>query len=205
MKCSHCDQSIAQDSRFCKYCGAKTLPAAPPSDAKPGPDVHGDPKHEKAVWQGRPAWRAFSGAWLLWLTFSVACLFVAYQYSGADSALVTVVWLFAGGAAAALLVREALVVYGLRYQLTTQRLFVHRGILTRVTDQLELLRIDDVRLRQGVVDRLVNTGHLDIFGTDETDDALTLTSIPTPADVAESLRLHVHAVRSKGALAVERI
>lgn len=209
MKCRHCDQSIAPDSRFCKYCGANALSSgAPPgaqAAAKPKPDVHSDPNHEQPVWQGRPAWRAFSGAWLLWLMLSIVCLVMSYQYAGAHSALVTIVWLFVGGAAAALLVREALIVYGLHYQLTTQRLFIHRGILTRVTDQLELLRIDDVRLRQGVVDRLVNTGQLDIFGTDETDDALTLTSIPDPIDVAESLRLHVRAVRSKGALAIENV
>lgn len=216
MECRRCGKVISADSRFCRHCGAETArPAARPAAASPAEpardarhadrDVHRDPNHEQAVWRGRPAWRAFGGSWILWAFVSIAGLVASYQYVGAASPLVTVVWLFVGGAAAALLVRDAMRIYGQSYHLTSQRLFVHRGILTRVTDQLELLRVDDVRLRQGVLDRIVDTGDLDIFGTDETDAVVTLESIPAPAVVAEDLRRHVRAIRDKGSLAIERI
>jgi len=143
--------------------------------------------------------------WMVWLALCAGALVLAYRHAGASSTLVTVVWLFVAGAGAALLVRELLIILGFSYHLTTQRLFIYRGILTRVTDQMELLRIADVRLRQGIVDRIVNTGDLEIFGTDETDESVTLESIIAPAQVAESLRLHVRAARGKGTLAVERI
>lgn len=206
MRCVECGQAIEPDSRFCRHCGEKVSPtSAQTSSAAGQPDVHHDPAQERAIWQGRPAWRSFYGVWAAWLVICAAVLAMAYRYAGPGSTLVAVTWLFVMGAAVALLVREALIVFGLRYRLTTQRLFIHRGILTRVTDQMELLRIADVRLRQSMVDRLVNTGDLEIFSTDETDETVILKSIPAPAEVAEALRRHVRAVRGKGTLAVERL
>lgn len=207
MRCGECDKGIEPDSLFCRHCGAEVQlpPGRSPRSSSDGPDVHRDPAHEQAIWRGRPAWQSFSGMWMIWLALCAAALVFSYRHAGASSTLVTVVWLFVAGAGAALLVRELLIILGLRYRLTTQRLFIHRGILTRVTDQMELLRIADVRLRQGVIDRIVNTGDLEIFGTDETDESVTLESILAPAAVAESLRRHVRAARGKGTLAVERI
>lgn len=207
MRCGECDKGIEPDSRFCRHCGAEVqlrLSRSPYSSSGE-PDVHHDPAHEQAIWRGRPAWQSFFGMWMIWLVFCATALVFAYRRAGATSTLVTVVWLFVAGTGAALLVRELLIIFGFRYRLTTQRLFIHRGILTRVTDQMELLRISDVRLRQGVIDRIVNTGDLEIFGTDETDETVTLESILAPAEVAESLRRHVRAVRGKGTLAVEHI
>jgi membrane protein YdbS with pleckstrin-like domain len=224
MKCQHCENPISADSRFCRHCGEKTYrPATTPARSpkqrltRPRPrskprregeselDIHGDPKHEQPVWAGRPTWRAFAGVWLVWAVLSLGCLAASYHYAGPKSTLVSVVWIFAAGAGVSLVVHQALVVLGLGYQLTTQRLFIHRGILTRVTDQTELLRIDDVRLSQGVIDRLVNTGSLDVFGTDETDKNVSLRSIGQPAQVAEALRLNVRAVRSQNTLAIESV
>ena len=207
MRCGECDKGIAPESRFCRHSGAEVQ--RPSSRftrySFDGPDIQHDTAHEQVIWRGRHAWRSFSGMWMIWLVLCATALVIAYRHAGATSTLVTVVWLFVAGAGAALLVRELLIVLGFRYRLTTQRLFIHRGILTRVTDQMELLRISDVRLRQSVIDRIVNTGDLEIFGTDETDESVTLESILAPAHVAELLRRHVRAIRGKGALAVERI
>jgi len=179
--------------------------AAQPSDGRHAADVYRDPKHEKQVWQGRPAWRSFWGFWMLWLVVSAICLILSYRWVGTESWLFKTALLLVAGTAVGIFVGELLWVLGRRYRLTTQRLFVYRGILTRVTDQMELMRVDDVRLRQGVIDRIVNTGNIDVLGTDETDDDVTLESVGTPAEVAEMLRLHVRGVRSKGTLLVENI
>lgn len=169
----------------------------------PPPDVHHDPAQEMPIWHGRPAWRAFSPAWAIWLAGSAALLYASSKYGGGP--LVQVVWVFIAGSATGLFVRDALIVYGRRYHLTTQRLFVHRGILVRVSDQMELIRVDDVRQSQSILDRLLNTGQLEIFSTDETDETIRLRSIVDPETVAEAIRLNVRGVRSKGSIAIERI
>lgn len=228
MFCTKCGGEIANDSRFCKHCGVPVEPesaSATPSDESPGDklkkaaakpeksadgkpaqaDIYRDPKHEKQVWEGRPAWRSYWGLWFIWAFVSMLLLVVTIKWSGSGSALFKTLALFIIGAAVAIVVREFLVVMGLRYRLTTQRLFVHRGILTRVTDQMELIRVDDVQLRQGIVDRIVDTGDVIVIGTDETDENVTLQSIGRPAEVAEALRTHVRGVRSKNTLLVENI
>jgi membrane protein YdbS with pleckstrin-like domain len=218
VNCPTCDGVVEADSRFCKHCG-KTLTPWTPTAAGLGPnpptgavgasakrpDVYHDPKEEQQVWQGRPAWRSYYGHWAAWAIFGAVTLGAAYKWTDADSMAVFLAWAFVLGAGVALLVREALVVLSLRYRLTTQRLFVHRGILSRVTDQMELMRVDDVRLHQTVVDRLVNTGSVEIHSSDETDEVIVLQSVSSPAEVAEALRLHVRGIRSKGALMIEQI
>jgi membrane protein YdbS with pleckstrin-like domain len=219
MNCPHCNTVIEGDSKFCKHCGATigaespvTGPAdvlkaaVPKSDsADKGPDVYRDPKFEKQVWEGRPAWRSYWGLWLLWAAGSIVCIYGSHRWAGSDSGLFKAVLLLAAGAAVAMFIREALVVLSSRYRLTTQRLFVHKGLITRITDQLELVRVDDVRLRQGIIDRIVNTGDVEVIGTDNTDPDFTLESIRAPAEVAEALRMHVRGVRSKGTLFVENV
>lgn len=215
--CHACGKRIHPESRFCRHCGGKvgeaaaagvddsTEPLKRLAEGKPDApgDVHHDPNCEVAIWQGRPAWRAFGGAWAAWFALAIMLLYAASRFGGGP--FVQAVWLIVGGGAVGLFVRDALVVYGLRYHLTTQRLFVHRGILTRVTDQMELIRVDDVRQTQGVIDRILNTGSLQVFSTDETDESVTLRSITAPANVAEQIRLHTRGVRSKGSIAIERI
>lgn len=222
MICAKCRAAIEDDSKFCKHCGAPNdsavSPAIPSASSPPdaagvmaaagsqrAPDPYRDPALEKQVWQGRPAWRAYYGIWLIWFLGSLAGLYFAHKGTEKASIWRTVLWVLIGASAAALFVREALVIWGQRYRLTTQRLFLHRGILTQVTDQLELVRVEDVRLRQGIIDRLVNTGNIEIISSDQTDDRLVLQSVSTPAEVAEHVRRNVRAARGKGSLFVENV
>lgn len=222
MNCPSCHSSVDDDSTFCKHCGgrigqepddradaaavAAVATTAPLSQPLADPqDVYRDPKFEKQVWASRPSWRATWDVWFGWGIVSLVVLIAAGNWAGVESPLFKTLLLFVAGAAIAIFVRYALMILGLRYRLTTQRLFVHRGILTRVTDQLELMRVDDVRVRQSLFDRLANTGDIEVIGTDETDPNVKIESVSAPAEVAEALRTHVRGVRSKGALMVENI
>ncbi|OQZ01376.1 MAG: hypothetical protein B6D36_14210 [Planctomycetes bacterium UTPLA1] len=186
--------------------GSDPLTAAA-KDAKSG-DLHRDPAMEKDVWQGRPSWRAYYGTWFLWLVAVIVFLVLVHRSTLPSESpwnLRSTAWLIAFASGVALFVRQFLVIYGQHYRLTTQRLFMNRGILSRVTDQLELVRVEDVRLRQGVIDRLVNTGRVEIVSSDQTDQDLTLESIAEPAQVAEHVRRNVRGARGKGSLFVENV
>lgn len=223
MICPKCKITIEEDSAFCKHCGANIQgagataePAAerPAGPAGPSPaggegaareDVYRDPKFEKQVWSGRPAWRSRYGTWALWAIVSAVILGAAYKWRASSSITLSIAWIVIVGIAVVILVREALLVLSLAYRLTTQRLFVRRGIFSRVTDQVELVRVDDVRLRQGLVDRLVNTGDVEVISSDPSDPKLILEAINAPHEVAESLRTHVRGARSRGTVFVEQV
>jgi hypothetical protein len=51
----------------------------------------------------------------------------------------------------------------------------------------------------------VNTGDVEIIGSDKTDDTVWLENVSAPSDVAESLRRNVRAARGKGTLFVENV
>lgn len=165
--------------------------AAPESltrQAPPGSETYRDPAHEKEVWRGRPAWKASAGVWALWLVGAIALTVLVYRYVDQGSRLRDFAWGLIAAAAVVVFVRHALVVFSRQYRLTTQRLFIHRGILSRTTDQTELVRVEDVRLKQGLIDRILNTGNVEVIGSDRTDENIILESIDVPAEVAESIR-----------------
>jgi uncharacterized membrane protein YdbT with pleckstrin-like domain len=221
MNCASCQTYIEDDSRFCKNCGEPVSPPAsapPPAASQPiaqpaapspaaalQPAAQQAPEPEREVWSGRPSARAQIGAWALWLLGTIAVLWASARWGDAagNVRFTARILIFAG--AVVVLVRQALVVYGVYYRLTTQRLFIHRGVISRVTDQVELMRVDDVRLRQRLIDRIMNTGDLDIISSDATDKDLTLRSIAAPAEVAEALRANVTRLRAKKTLFVENV
>ena len=90
----------------------------------------------------------------------------------------------------------------IRYRLTGSHLYVSRGLITRTSDTMELLHINDVRLVQTLFDRLFNggVGSLVIFcPADKTDTELVLTGIDNPKEIFEkinSLRTALRAQRS---------
>ena len=91
-------------------------------------------------------------------------------------------------------------VWTLRYRLTDQRLYVHRGLLTRTSDSMELIYIDDVRLVQTFIDRFVNggVGSLEIMcSADKTDKELVLKGIDNPHEIFEKIDALRTALRAK--------
>lgn len=169
------------------------------------PKSDGPPHRERPLWDGRPSWRAHYGTWALCVLSCAVAIAVVHRFTDTGSSLRVWVWAVAAAASIALLVREALLVYGQRYRLTSLRLFVDRGILMRVTDQTELYRVDDVRIRQSVVDRMVDTGDIEILGSDMSDESIVLRSVHCPAEVAENLLRHVRKIRDKKTLLIERV
>ena len=160
---------------------------------------------ERLLWQARPAVQSFYPLWALW---TMVCLLAGYQIftrTESGSLLRSSWWLVAAAGAAAILTRQLLIMFGVRYRLTTQRLFVDRGILTIVTDQTELLHVDDVRIRRSLPQRLVGAGDVEVFMGEATDECVTLEAIESPERIAEALRTCVRALRDKKAVFIESI
>ena len=74
-----------------------------------------------------------------------------------------------------------------RYQLTTQR-FIHRsGILTRVSNRIEVIDIDDVTYHQGLIERMFNVGSVQLVSSDRTHPELWLRGIDNVKEVADQI------------------
>ncbi len=185
--------------------GAPTVDATrPASSAGEGAGLG----EEREVWRGRMSWKNLAGQWFLWGAGTLLLIWLWWRLRTPDSGawfgwLVLIVIL---GAAAAMFVRGALRVYGTHYRLTSQRLFIERGILSRTTDQTELYRVDDVRTHQSLLNRVFGVGDVELVApSDPTQPSIRIVGIEGPAAVAEHVRTQSRALRMKRSLFVEQM
>ncbi len=77
---------------------------------------------------------------------------------------------------------------GTRYELTTQRLRIFRGILGNQIDEIELIRIKDTRVNQHVGERMLNVGDISVISADAATPEFVLHNVRHPVDVRELIR-----------------
>jgi len=157
-----------------------------------------EPLEEKDLWMGRGSWQYQFGAVAVCVLTALGALAMAYMVVTPRQAwLAWVAWLLILLVVLRTLWIVVVHMYSTRYRLTTQRLFVDRGILSRATDQLELIRVDDVRIHQRFLDRLFNVGTVEVLSTDVSDAKTRIIGIREPDRVAEHIRQHMRALRRR--------
>lgn len=77
---------------------------------------------------------------------------------------------------------------GIRYELTSQRLRVIRGLLGRSVEEVELVRVRDTSVRQHVGERALNVGDVTIVSNDPSNPEYILNNVTNPSDVREMIR-----------------
>lgn len=154
-----------------------------------------DPATEKDLWQGRASWKSLYPLLALWLVVLLVAMILLSMYASAKAVLYA---LYVGLALLVpLLILGALRVWSLSYKLTTQRLFIRRGILTQTVDQTELMRVDDVKIRQTLLERILRIGLVEVSSSDRTDAKLSVRHIDDPETVAEHIRRHTRTVQRR--------
>ena len=137
---------------------------------------------EEVVFEGRPVWRST-------LAFYVVGILGAAIVGALVALIATVlagvlVWL---GLLAIVLLVGFLKRISTRYAITTQRLRIQRGILSRHVQQTRIERVQNVNTRQSVFERLLRVGTVD-FDTAGTDDSdFTFVGVGSPASVVEAV------------------
>lgn len=207
---------------------SEATPAEPPGAAPPpalAPSDTADQQGEREIWRGRYSNRAALGellfALLLAIIGTLVILPLLLNPWGREHSVVR--WI-----ATILVVGPGLFVVGsvfwrwarrrftMRYRLTTERLFTDRGFFNRTRDEIELIRVDDVRVRQSLWDRLFRVGNVEVFsetdattsqaepGTSRTHGVLVIFGVYEPDALKEKIRHSTRARRARS-LYVERL
>ncbi|MBN2447647.1 MAG: PH domain-containing protein [Phycisphaerae bacterium] len=163
-----------------------------------------DPANEQDLWRGRASWKTLYPTLVLWALLTiVVCVLLKMSAESWQpmwwGLLVCVVVLIV------LVIRGAYRIIARSYRITTQRLFIRRGIMTQTVDQTELLRVDDVSMRQTLLERVLGIGQVSITSSDRSDQKITLTGIAEPALVQEHIRRHTRMVQGKRTLFMEQL
>lgn len=165
-----------------------------------GDDVHATA--EEDVWTGRTSWKHYAGRLIAWLAANVVvAILLSWLASGVDwLAFKGVFWtvvILVVVSGILVLGRVFVRILGNKYRLTSQRLFIERGIFSQTVDQTELIRVDDVRIYKSMLDRVFGLGTVAILSTDATDREVRIEGIGESERVAESIRSRMRAMRRK--------
>jgi membrane protein YdbS with pleckstrin-like domain len=140
-----------------------------------------DYEPEEELWNGGYSAKAMVGTWILLAILSVVTLILPFFVS------FLTIQLSLGGIVLMWLVGA--VVYGYRrfgvhYELTSQRFIHQTGILTRATDRIEVIDIDDVSFTQGPVQRMFGVGRITVTSSDRSHPLLHMIGIGDVKSVA---------------------
>ena len=169
-------------------------------------EVHFEPNRpepvdgEMRLWRGRPSQianlRTFLGCGFTMAAAGTAMAFVpglappGIPTEAAISLLATIVLVALCKAAV-----SWLRVRTIRYELTSQRFRSTSGILSRVTEEIELYRIKDTAMLLPLLPRLFRVGHVVLFTSDPSAPTLILEAVPSPRELRETIRTHVEQRR----------
>lgn len=140
-----------------------------------------DPDIEKQLWEGNYSPLAMLGAAIVVVIASVALIVVVALYSLFDWRIAVLIafasWLLLAGV---YLFRR----FSIHYELTTQRFIHQSGLLSRRTDRIEVIDIDDVGFFQGPIQRILGIGTIDITSSDVSHPHLIMPGIADVKSVA---------------------
>ena len=134
-------------------------------------------EQELELWSGGYSPKAMIGTWVLLGIVSVALLVAAVMASPLVLVPLALIWIIGGLVYAS---RR----FGMHYELTNQRFIHQKGILTRRTDRIEVIDVDDVSFSQGPIERVFGVGTIVLTSSDRTHPELSMIGIADAREVA---------------------
>ncbi|MET0558786.1 MAG: PH domain-containing protein [Solirubrobacterales bacterium] len=137
---------------------------------------------EQVIFQGHPSWRAILGFYLKGVVVAIVLGVIAKLIDGNGTAFLVILVVIGVTVLAGFVKRVATT-----YTITTRRLNIKRGIVSREIQETRLERVQNVNYRQSVYQRVMQIGDVD-FDTAATDDYnFVFYGVADPAGVVHSV------------------
>lgn len=157
---------------------------------------------EQTLWSGSPSWLLHLGKVIIWgiLGIVLPTVIIYLWTKGIENPKLDMFfWIFLLGSIIIPFSIVFLKIFDTRfinYTLTTERLIIKKGILTRTTDEIELYRIKDIRLIEPILQRLVGLSIVEITSSDRSNPNLSLAGIKKGDELRNTMRNEVERLRT---------
>jgi uncharacterized membrane protein YdbT with pleckstrin-like domain len=151
---------------------------------------------EDVIWTGRPSWRSIMSYWITWTTLSLIPLAIILLVDSTTDADWPI-WLGVLITLGALFVTFFIGWFkriATRYTVTSHRLLIRQGLLSREEHSAHVDRVQNVTVRQSVVDRLLRVGAVDFDTAGGDDYEFTFLGVDRPGQLRDRIS-HAYGAR----------
>lgn len=150
-------------------------------------------EQETTLWRGTPSqWTNF-GTYLFCALLAGGIIYLKIAYTGQGSEYVLaglaipVLWALARWIGTATH----------RYEITTERIKLSTGLLSRQNSELELYRVRDYSVIEPFLLRMVGCGNIVLVSADRTSPQVVLRAVPRAAVLKDQIRTHTERMRRR--------
>jgi len=137
---------------------------------------------EEMVFEGHPSWRAVLSFYVGGVAIVAVAAAIGALVSGVALAILAGAVVLAIVILAGLIKRQAT-----RYVITSERLHIRHGILSKTTQETRVQRVQNVNTEQSLFERILQVGTVD-FDTAGTDDSeFRFVGVANPHDVVRAV------------------